>query len=190
VIPISSHQDTVGPMTRIVADSAILLSVIAGPDPSDDATITQPQPVPDYRKALNPEALHGVRLGVPRKFLETDTNILAAFNESIAVMRKLGAVIVDPAEFPNADELLASKDSNEDIVIGADFKVSRGGALTAQIINFDNWARLMSTNTSLVSWTCLRALETLQISLVLTFNMLRKNSYLLFMRINLSQFTS
>lgn len=128
MIPISSHQDTVGPMTRTVADSAILLSVIAGPDPSDNATVTQPQPVPDYRKALNPEALHGVRLGVPRKFLEADDNIITAFNESIEVIRRLGAVIIDPAEFPNADELLTSKDTNEDIVIGTDFKVSRGGA--------------------------------------------------------------
>jgi amidase len=115
-------------MTRTVADSAILLSVIAGPDPSDNATVTQPQPVPDYRKALNPEALHGVRLGVPRKFLEADDNIITAFNESIEVIRRLGAVIIDPAEFPNADELLTSKDTNEDIVIGTDFKVSRGGA--------------------------------------------------------------
>jgi amidase len=39
VIPISSHQDTVGPMTHTVA---AILPVIAGPDLSDNATIMQP----------------------------------------------------------------------------------------------------------------------------------------------------
>jgi len=96
-------------MTRTVADAAIILSVIAGPDPSDSATIDQPQPVPDYRKALTPHALRGARLGVPRKLLGEDKNILAAFNENIEIIRKLGAVIIDPAEFPDSDELLASK---------------------------------------------------------------------------------
>jgi amidase len=109
-------------MTRCVSDAAIILSVIAGPDPSDNATVTQPEPVPDYRKALVSGALNGVRLGVPRKFVGADENIIAAFNESIEVIRKLGAVIIDPAEFPNADELMASK--NEDIVLSTDFKVS------------------------------------------------------------------
>lgn len=122
VIPISSHQDSVGPMARTVGDAAVILSVIAGPDPSDSATIIQPRPVPDYRKALIPDALRGVRLGVPRKFLGTDENILAAFNESIEVIRKLGAVVIDPAEFPDADELIASQ--SETTVLSTDFKVS------------------------------------------------------------------
>jgi amidase len=114
-------------MARTVRDAAVILSVIAGPDPSDRATITQPKPVPDYRKALIPDALRGVRLGVPRKFLGADENILAAFNESIEVIRKLGAVVIDPAEFPDADELIASE--NETTVLSTDFKVSYCGIL-------------------------------------------------------------
>ena len=131
MIPISSHQDSVGPMARSVADEAIILSVIAGRDPSDNATLTQPESVPDYRQALDAQALRGARLGVPRIFLGTDENILRAFNESIEVIRKLGAVVVDPAEFPDAHELMAS--TAEDTVLSTDFKVSHSRFLERQV---------------------------------------------------------
>lgn len=126
VIPISSHQDSVGALARSVTDAAIILSVIAGRDPLDNFTLAQPIPVPDYRKALNPHALHGVRLGVPRKFQGSDENIIAAFNASLEVIRKLGAVVIDPAEFPDADELITSGwyTYNESIVLSTDFKVN------------------------------------------------------------------
>jgi amidase len=111
-------------MARSVADAALVLSVIAGPDPLDNATLAQPVPVPDYIKALNPEALRGVRVGVPRKFVGSDPNIIAAFNASIEVIRNLGAIVIDPADYPDAEELMAS--GNETIVLSTDFKVSRG----------------------------------------------------------------
>ncbi|KAF8528712.1 amidase signature domain-containing protein [Gautieria morchelliformis] len=121
VIPISSHQDTVGPICRSVADAAAILSVIAGPDPLDNFTLVQPQPVPDFSKALQKHALKGVRLGVPRLFQGSDMNIIAAFNASLEVMKELGATIVDPADFPDAQELMASQ--NETTVLSVDFKV-------------------------------------------------------------------
>ncbi|RPD60648.1 amidase signature enzyme [Lentinus tigrinus ALCF2SS1-7] len=122
VIPISSHQDTVGPMTRSVADAAIILHAIAGKDPRDNFTLAQPAVVPDYTKALKADALRGVRLGVPRKlFTRTNTAIVSAFNASLDTIRGLGATIVDPADFPDFDELEAS--NNETIVLDTDFKV-------------------------------------------------------------------
>ena len=121
VIPISSHQDTVGPMCRSVADAATILSVIAGRDPLDNFTLAQPEDVPDFTKALNPNALKGVRLGVPRLFQGSDMNIIAAFNESLGILKGLGATIVDPADFPDAEELLNS--NNETTVLNVDFKV-------------------------------------------------------------------
>ena len=66
-------------MCRTVEDAAIMLSVIAGPDPMDEVTTSQPMPVPNYRDALKKDALKGARLGVPRLFQGTDTNIIAAF---------------------------------------------------------------------------------------------------------------
>ncbi|KAI5117586.1 hypothetical protein M0805_004581 [Coniferiporia weirii] len=121
VIPISSHQDSVGPITRSVADAAAILSVIAGRDPLDNFTLAQPEIVPDYSKALDINALKGTRLGIPRLFQGTDPNILAAFNASVEIIKGLGATIVDPAEFPDATEIRES--GNETIVLTTDFKV-------------------------------------------------------------------
>lgn len=122
VIPISENQDTIGPMARSVADAAAILTAIAGRDPLDNYTLTAPACVPDFSKALRKDALQGVRLGVPRLFLSGDPDIDRAFNSSLITLTKLGATIVDPAEFPDANELLAS--TNEYIVLSADFKVA------------------------------------------------------------------
>ncbi|KAG1740450.1 amidase signature domain-containing protein [Suillus paluster] len=124
VIPISSHQDTVGPMCRSVTDAAILLNFIAGPDPRDEATLHQPGIIPDYMRALDKNALKGARLGVPRAFIRDMTIIEETFNSSLDVFRALGAEIVDPADFPDAEELQGSKVEiqPEKLVFGVDFK--------------------------------------------------------------------
>ena len=108
-------------MARSVADAATILTVIAGKDPLDNFTFTQPPVVPDYTKALNAHALRGARLGVARQFAGRNENVLAAFNASLEVMHSLGAEIVDPADFPDFQEIEAS--DNETIVLRTDFKV-------------------------------------------------------------------
>ncbi|KAG1903688.1 amidase signature domain-containing protein [Suillus fuscotomentosus] len=121
VIPISSHQDTLGPMCRSVTDAALLLNFMAGPDPRDEVTLRQPGLVPDYMKALDKNALKGARLGVPRSFIRNTKVIEETFNSSLDVFRALGAEIVDPADFPDTEELLTSK--AEKRVLDVDFKV-------------------------------------------------------------------
>ncbi|KAH7930964.1 amidase signature enzyme [Leucogyrophana mollusca] len=121
VIPISHNQDTAGPMCRSVTDAAIILSVIAGPDPMDEATLSQPKTIPDYMAALNLDALKGARLGVPRSFFEEDKAIQAAFDTSLETFRQLGAEIVDPADFADGGEIKQS--NSENIVLAVDFKV-------------------------------------------------------------------
>lgn len=121
VVPFSSNQDTPGPMCRSVTDAALLLSFIAGPDPRDEATLRQPGIVPDYMKALNKNALKGARLGVPRAFIRNMKVIEETFNSSLDIFRALGAEIVDPADFSNGEELLASQ--AEKLVMAVDFKV-------------------------------------------------------------------
>ncbi|KDR73359.1 hypothetical protein GALMADRAFT_101041 [Galerina marginata CBS 339.88] len=121
VIPISSHQDTVGPMCRTVADAAVVLNYIVGPDPLDEITLSQPKEIPDYTKALDVNALKGIRVGVPRLFQGKDEDIITDFNAALETMKELGAVIVDPADFPNAADLVANK--GEDLVLRADLKV-------------------------------------------------------------------
>ena len=115
-------------MTRSIADAAIVLSVIAGPDPNDNFTLAQPSPVPDYTKALNKNALKGKRIGVPRKVFTNDTItgndpfVNVAFNAALDTIRALGATVVDPADLPSADEIAVS--NNETIVLDVDFKAS------------------------------------------------------------------
>ena len=115
-------------MTRSIADAAIVLSVIAGPDPNDNFTLAQPSPVPDYTKALNKNALKGKRIGVPRKVFTNDTItgndpfVNVAFNAALDTIRALGAIVVDPADLPSADEIAVS--NNETIVLDVDFKAS------------------------------------------------------------------
>lgn len=103
VIPISEHQDTVGPIARTVRDAAALLQVIAGQDISNDNyTSEAPNPLPDYVAACNFSALQGARLGVPYNALalyEQDYPdiagpVLATFNKMLGLMKAAGATIV------------------------------------------------------------------------------------------------
>ncbi|KIM38862.1 hypothetical protein M413DRAFT_419820 [Hebeloma cylindrosporum] len=127
VIPISEHQDTVGPMTRSLTDAAIVLSVIAGKDPNDNFTVAQPPVVPDFTKALKKDALKGKRIGVPRRvFLNdsitgNDPFVNVVFEQALVTIKSLGATIIDPADLPSADEIANS--NNETIVLDIDFKV-------------------------------------------------------------------
>ncbi|KZT64227.1 amidase signature enzyme [Daedalea quercina L-15889] len=122
VIPISEHQDSVGPMCRTVADCALVLGAIAGRDPRDNYTLGQPARVPDYTRALRADGLRGVRLGVPRRALAgVDAHVLAAFEGALADVRTLGAAVVDPADFADgwdADAVWA----REEVVLRADFR--------------------------------------------------------------------
>lgn len=127
VIPISDHQDTVGPIVRSVADAAAVLTVIAGKDPNDNFTLAQPATVPDYTKALNKNALKGARIGVPRRAFLNDTItgndpfVGTTFDAALKILESLGATIVDPADLPSADEIVVS--GNETFVLDVDFKI-------------------------------------------------------------------
>ena len=98
VIPISSTQDTVGPITRDVTDCARLLGVIAGPDPSDEATAAIPQGLDlDFEKQLEGATLDGVRLGVVDTMTGYDEALDAVFKDELARLEKAGAVLVHVA---------------------------------------------------------------------------------------------
>ena len=130
VIPITSDQDTPGPMAKWVSDAAILLGALEGaaPDPNDPATTRCVPPADrDYTVFLNADGLKGARIGIPRAFyydkvtppgakeprggLEGDRASVMA--DAIAVLKREGAIIVDPADIPSvvaplsADNLLS-----------------------------------------------------------------------------------
>lgn len=113
VIPIAVHQDTVGPLARTVRDAATVLSVIAGYDEYDNFTSAIPSggKLPDYVAATTKYSdLTGVRIGVAWNGMDDElllgnvnrSAVMAAFNETLDVLRSLGAEIVDPANFLNA----------------------------------------------------------------------------------------
>jgi amidase len=114
VIPLSASQDTLGPMTRTVTDAAVLLTVIAGPDPADPVTTAphklRPAAAEDYSKYLDAKALAGARLGVPRKgFFGVSRGVDAVMTAALAKLTALGAVLVDPADLVAPPELGAAE---------------------------------------------------------------------------------
>jgi amidase len=102
VVPIAHSQDTAGPMTRTVADAAVLLAAMAGIDAADSATASTRRPATaDYTRSLDPNGLSGARLGVVRNKLFGYSVAADRIAEAaIADMKKQGAVIVDPANIP------------------------------------------------------------------------------------------
>src|SRR5436190_2888487 len=116
IVPITADQDTAGPMARTVTDAARLLSVLAGYDPADPATIACLTPgkcLKDYTPFLNKHALKGARIAVPHQRYWTNASgqtvisaeIQQVMNDAIAVLRAQGAIVDDPADIPDAQEL-------------------------------------------------------------------------------------
>jgi amidase len=123
VIPISHTQDTVGVHGRTVADAAIVLGALTGVDPRDPATqASEGKSHTDYTQFLDPNGLQGARIGVPRNmgFTGYSEETDALFETALQAMADAGATIVDPADFPNADQLLT--DLAELIVLVYEFK--------------------------------------------------------------------
>jgi aspartyl-tRNA(Asn)/glutamyl-tRNA(Gln) amidotransferase subunit A len=96
VIPFSMSCDHVGPITRTVDDSAIMLQAIAGYDPADPGSAART--LPDLRLGLA-GGVKGMRIGVIRHFWEEDApvnaELQAAVETAIEVLRGLGAQIED-----------------------------------------------------------------------------------------------
>ena len=102
ILPIAHSQDTAGPLTRTVRDAAILLNVLAAPDPRDPATLAQHRP-DDYTAFLDPDGLRGARIGVPSDPSDPGNDVYfgglglaesAVMGQAIAALEALGATIV------------------------------------------------------------------------------------------------
>jgi aspartyl-tRNA(Asn)/glutamyl-tRNA(Gln) amidotransferase subunit A len=100
LLAFASSLDQIGPLTRTVADAALLTSVIAGPDPRD-ATASAEQ-VPDLVSALTGE-VGGVRIGVPARLLEAGVapDVSGPFREALDRLQQMGAT-VETIELPHA----------------------------------------------------------------------------------------
>ncbi|MCY4365946.1 MAG: amidase [Chloroflexi bacterium] len=90
----SFNGDHIGPMTRSVADSALVLQAIAGYDPLDPSTV--PVPVPDYLEGLG-SSLAGLKAGVPSNYFfdEVDAEVETSVRNAIAALQELGVEVVE-----------------------------------------------------------------------------------------------
>ncbi|MEU5894640.1 amidase [Streptomyces venezuelae] len=95
VTSLSWSLDHVGPLTRTVEDAALVMSVLAGHDPRDPASLPTPSSV-DYRPLPGAD-LRGVRVGVPRNyyFEHVDPDVELAVRGAVEQLRALGATLVD-----------------------------------------------------------------------------------------------
>ena len=110
IIPISHSQDGAGPMCRTVHDAAVLLSVLTGVDPEDSATgASAGKSQTDYAQFCDPNGLEGARIGVARKYFGFNDAVDALMSESLEVMKKQGATIVDPADIPTLGKFVDSE---------------------------------------------------------------------------------
>jgi aspartyl-tRNA(Asn)/glutamyl-tRNA(Gln) amidotransferase subunit A len=102
----ASSLDQIGPFSRTVEDSALLLGAIAGHDPNDSTSVDVP--VPDYRQGLNGD-LRGIRIGVADEYqIEgVSPGVTAATRKAIEDLEKLGAEIV-PVSLPHTEHALAT----------------------------------------------------------------------------------
>ncbi|MFN2455478.1 MAG: amidase [Pyrinomonadaceae bacterium] len=129
IIPISHSQDTAGPMARTVTDAAILLTALTGIDPRDAATNeSRGKAQSDYTKFLDANGLRGARIGVARKFFGFNDRVDALMSAAIAEMKRLGAIIVDPADIPTTGKF----DDSEFEVLLYEFKSDLNAYLEAR----------------------------------------------------------
>ena len=129
IIPIAHSQDTAGPMTRTVRDAAILLNAMVGADPRDAPTArSRTKGFKDYTQFLLADGLQGARIGVAReKYFGYSRSADKLVDEAIDQLKRLGAVIVDPANIPTAGKF----DDSEFEVLLYEFKADLNAYLSA-----------------------------------------------------------
>jgi aspartyl-tRNA(Asn)/glutamyl-tRNA(Gln) amidotransferase subunit A len=105
-MPLSQSLDTVGPLAQTAEDCALLLGLMAGPDP-EDATASH-APVADYIAATT-QPIKGLRIGVPTSFYvdDLDAEVAGVLDDTIATLKREGAEIVQ-VELPDQRQLSAA----------------------------------------------------------------------------------
>lgn len=110
----SFNGDHIGPLTRSVRDSALMLQVIAGYDPLDPSTV--PVPVPDFSATLGQD-LRGLKMGIPVNYYfdVIDAEVEATVRQAIAALQKLGVeareVALPSMQYAGALRIAAMVDS-------------------------------------------------------------------------------
>jgi Asp-tRNA(Asn)/Glu-tRNA(Gln) amidotransferase A subunit family amidase len=119
ICPFKSLQDTAGPMTRTVKDTAILLDILVGYDPTDPFTVAVlrtkiPQ---SYSSYLDKDGLKRARIGILRGAFGSDEDpdskkVNEVINRAVEAMRTVGAEIIDPVSVPNLQDFIVATSLN------------------------------------------------------------------------------
>ena len=126
-MPLSWSLDHAGPMARTVVDAAVLLGCLAGQDAGDVATEPSVgKHHTDYTQFLDPRGLNGARIGVVRSLFGGHPGVAKLMEEAIAEMKRLGAEVIDPADFSSKEKL----DEHEFEVLLYDFKTDLNAYLS------------------------------------------------------------
>ncbi len=107
LVAFASSLDQVGPLTKDVTDSAILLNAISGYDEKDSTSV--PKEVPDYTASLT-EGLKGITIGIPKEYFETqglDTEVAGAVKHAVKVLEDSGAECVE-VSLPHSSYVVAT----------------------------------------------------------------------------------
>src|SRR4051812_45805522 len=119
IIPIAHSQDTSGPMARTVRDAAILLGILTGADERDPVTVSsRTKGHADYTRFLDADGLKGARIGVARQYFGFNDATDKLMTDAIALIKSLGATIVDPANVATNGKF----DATENDVLQYEFK--------------------------------------------------------------------
>jgi len=106
LIAFASSLDQIGPLAKTVTDAALILTAVAGQDRRDSTSL--PAPVDDYLAHLD-QGVKGLRLGVPREYLEVglDTGVRQVFEGSVRMLEEMGAQI-EEISLPTTEYALAA----------------------------------------------------------------------------------
>ena len=140
IIPISSTQDTAGPMANSVTNAAKVLEVISGFDPNDSATLNIPKDFNfNFTSDLNNASLAGKRFGLlPTGSMNSDGKLM--LKKIRMMLEKAGAIVVDiddNREYPGPEELL---------VLLYEFKVGLEQYLASSNSEFKTLSELIAFN--------------------------------------------
>ena len=105
VFPLGESLDHIGPMTRSVADAALVLSVIAGRDELDDTSLDAP--LDDYAAAID-EGANGIRVGVDENYIaRASSDVATAVTSAIRDLERIGAHILK-VKLPDVEPCLST----------------------------------------------------------------------------------
>jgi aspartyl-tRNA(Asn)/glutamyl-tRNA(Gln) amidotransferase subunit A len=139
VVPLSATLDSIGPLAHSVDDVALLTAAMAGADPRDPPTLGQPRV--DFAAALAGEPdLAGRRITclAPDSLPEgTTADVLRVFDDAVAALRDLGAV-VDIARFPLDFTELAARNGR---IIAAEAYTVHRATIADPALPIDPWVR-------------------------------------------------